>query len=170
MNRTFGRLLLLAGGAWLVRAVGPELYGTWALTTNLLAAVTIQAGLILSPAVLLLWVLGVGLFWDVTTFSALGHHVLVIGVIATVVRTQRGWWVGSSASEQVVGSVLASVAFFVCDRFFHGLEARLWSWPFSLSVSLVTAGLVNGIVSVALGWWLEWRSLPSRVRAVRRKR
>ena len=164
MKKSFGRLALLAAGAWFIRAVGPEASGLWALTTNLLAAVTIQAGLILSPWVLVVWALGVGLFWDVTTFSALGHHVLLIGGMATLVSTQRGWWVGASAAEQMVGSILAAVTYFVADRVLHGLEVRQWSWPFTLSISLVLASFVNGLVSVALGWGLETGAGPARVR------
>ena len=170
MKKNFGRLVLLAGGAWCIRALGPEASGVWALTTNLLAAVTIQVGLILSPWALVVWALGVGLFWDVTTFSALGHHVVLIGGMATVVCTQRGWWVGASAAEQVVGSILAAVTYFVADRILHGLEVRQWSWPFSLSISLVLASFVNGLASVALGWWLETRARPTHVRTVERGR
>ena len=170
MKKNFGRLVLLAGGAWCIRALGPEASGLWALTTNLLAAVTIQVGLILSPGALVVWALGVGLFWDVTTFSALGHHVVLIGGMATVVCTQRGWWVGASAAEQVVGSILAAVTYFVADRILHGLEVRQWSWPFSLSISLVLASFVNGLASVALGWWLETRARPTHVRMVERGR
>ena len=170
MKKNFGRLVLLAGGAWCIRALGPEASGVWALTTNLLAAVTIQVGLILSPEALVVWALGVGLFWDVTTFSALGHHVVLIGGMATVVCTQRGWWVGASAAEQVVGSILAAVTYFVADRILHGLEVRQWSWPFSLSISLVLASFVNGLASVALGWWLETRARPAHVRMVERGR
>ena len=170
MKKNFGRLVLLAGGAWCIRALGPEASGVWALTTNLLAAVTIQAGLILSPEALVVWALGVGLFWDVTTFSALGHHVVLIGGMATVVCTQRGWWVGASAAEQVVGSILAAVTYFVADRILHGLEVRQWSWPFSLSISLVLASFVNGLASVALGWWLETRARPAHVRTAKRGR
>ena len=170
MKKNFGRLVLLAGGAWCIRALGPEASGVWALTTNLLAAVTIQVGLILSPGALVVWALGVGLFWDVTTFSALGHHVVLIGGMATVVCTQRGWWVGASAAEQVVGSILAAVTYFVADRILHGLEVRQWSWPFSLSISLVLASFVNGLASVALGWWLETRARPTHVRMVERGR
>ena len=164
MKKNFGRLVLLAAGAWSIRAVGPEASGLWALTTNLLAAVTIQAGLILSPWVLMVWALGVGLFWDVTTFSALGHHVLLIGGMASLVCTQRGWWVGASAPEQMVGSILAAATYFVADRVLHGLEVRQWSWPFTLSISLVLASFVNGLVSVALGWCLETGARPARVR------
>ena len=170
MKKNFGRLVLLAGGAWCIRALGPEASGLWALTTNLLAAVTIQVGLILSPEALVVWALGVGLFWDVTTFSALGHHVVLIGGMATVFCTQRGWWVGASAAEQVVGSILAAVTYFVADRILHGLEVRQWSWPFSLSISLVLASFVNGLASVALGWWLETRARPTHVRMVERGR
>jgi cell shape-determining protein MreD len=164
MKKNFGRLVLLAAGAWSIRSVGPEASGLWALTTNLLAAVTIQAGLILSPWVLMVWALGVGLFWDVTTFSALGHHVLLIGGMASLVCTQRGWWVGASAPEQMVGSILAAATYFVADRVLHGLEVRQWSWPFTLSISLVLASFVNGLASVALGWCLETGARPARVR------
>ena len=170
MKKNFGRLVLLAGGAWCIRALGPEASGLWALTTNLLAAVTIQVGLILSPEALVVWALGVGLFWDVTTFSPLGHHVVLIGGMATVVCTQRGWWVGASAAEQVVGSILAAVTYFVADRILHGLEVRQWSWPFSLSISLVLASFVNGLASVALGWWLETTARPAHVRMAGRGR
>ena len=170
MNKIFGRLIFLAGGAWCLRAVGPETSGVWALTTHLLAAVTIQAGLTLSAPALFLWALVVGLFWDVTTFSALGHHVLLIGGMATLVHTQRGWWVGASAAEQIVGSILAAVTYFVADRILHGLEVRQWSWPFALSIALVLASLVNGLVSVALGWWLETRARPVHVRFTRGRR
>ena len=170
MKKNFGRLVLLAGGAWCIRALGPEASGVWALTTNLPAAVTIQAGLILSPEALVVWALGVGLFWDVTTFSALGHHVVLIGGMATVVCTQRGWWVGASAAEQAVGSILAAVTYFVADRILHGMEVRQWSWPFSLSISLVLASFINGLASVALGWWLETRARPAHVRTAKRGR
>lgn len=162
-EKTFRKLLLLAAGAWVWRAVGPELHGTTALSTQLLAAVVIQAGLWLSPARLAGWTLGVGLAWDVLTFSALGHHVLVLGLTALLVRSQRGWWLGASAGEQAAGSVLAAVSYFALDRLFHLVETRSWDWPFALSVSLVIAGLVNGLVSVALGWWLERKAeLPAR--------
>jgi cell shape-determining protein MreD len=170
MKKNFGRLVLLAAGAWFLRAVGPEVSGIWALTTNLLAAVTIQAGLILSPWVLVVWALGVGLFWDVTTFSALGHHVLLIGGLSILVYTQRGWWVGASAAEQMVGSILAAVTYFVADRILHGLEVRQWSWPFTLSISLVLASFVNGLASVALGWCLETGTRVARVRVSERGR
>lgn len=162
-EKSFGKLLMLAAGAWALRAVGPELYGTAALATQLLAAVVIQAGLLLAPVRLVAWTLLVGLFWDVLTFSALGHHVLVIGLTTLLVRTQRGWWLGGSAGEQAAGSVLAAVTYFALDRFFHLVETRSWDWPFALSVNLVVAGLVNGFVSVALGWWLERKpELPTR--------
>ncbi len=49
MNSPLPRLLILVTGVWLVRAVGPEFYGSLALSTNLLAAVAIQAGLWLRP-------------------------------------------------------------------------------------------------------------------------
>ena len=49
MNQAGTKLFLLAVAVWLFRAVGPECYGAWALTTNLLAAVAIQAGLWLRP-------------------------------------------------------------------------------------------------------------------------
>ncbi len=155
MNSPLPRLLILVTGVWLVRAVGPEFYGSLALSTNLLAAVAIQAGLWLGPWGLLGWSLLAGTFWDFTTFSPLGHHVLVLGAIGFLVRTQRGWWKGSSAGEQAAGSVLAAVAFFALDRFLHLLETRAWAWPFALSVSMVLAGSVNGVVSVLMGWWLE---------------
>lgn len=166
MNRgekSFRKLLFLAAAAWGWRAVGPELYGTAALTTHLLAAVVIQAGLLLSPPRLAVWTLLVGLAWDVLTFSPLGHHILVIGLTAFLVFTQRGWWLGASAGEQLAGSVLAAVSYLACDRFFHLVETRSWDWPFALSISLVVAGLVNGFVSVALGWWLEQKTeFPAR--------
>ena len=165
----FGRLLALAGAVWLLRVIGPEFYGTAALTTNLLAAVVIQAGLFLPPFRLAVWVLVVGFFWDCTTFSALGHHVLIIGLTALLVRSQKGWWLGASAGEQAAGSVLAAVSYFGLDRFFHLLEVRHWQWPFLLSVNLVVAGGVNGFVSVVMGWWLEWKSEPSLRSAVRRR-
>ena len=167
-EKSFGKLLLLALGAWLFRAVGPELYGTTALATNLLAAVVIQAGLLLPPVRLAAWTLLVGLFWDGLTFSAVGHHALVIGSTALLVRSQRGWWLGASAGEQAVGSVLAAVSYFGLDRFFHLLETRSWDWPFLLSVNLVVAGIVNGLVSVAMGWWLEWKAHPFPRRESRR--
>lgn len=159
-EKSFGKLLFLAMGAWLFRAIGPELYGISALNTSLLAAVVIQAGLLLSPAGLVLWTLLVGGIWDGLTFSALGHHSLVIGLTALLVRSQRGWWLGASAGEQAAGSVLAAVSFFGLDRFFHLLETRSWDWPFVLSVNLVMAGMVNGLVSVVMGWWLEWKASP----------
>ncbi len=149
------KMSLLALGVWLFRAMGPEGYGTWALTTNLLAAVGIQAGLWLGPWGLAVWALLAGGFWDFTTFSPLGHHILVLGGIGFVVRTQRGWWKGASAGEQAAGSVLAAVAFFALDRFLHLLETRSWDWPFALSMSMVMAGLSNGVASVLMGWWLE---------------
>lgn len=167
-EKSFGKLLLLAAGAWLFRAMGPELYGTTALATNLLAAVVIQAGLLLPPVRLIVWTLVVGFCWDGLTFSALGHHSLVIGSTALLVRSQRGWWLGASAGEQAAGSVLAAVSYFGLDRFFHLLETRSWDWPFVLSVNLVMAGMVNGLVSVAMGWWLEWKSGPMPRRSSRR--
>ena len=94
MSTLFGRLIGLAFGAWLIRAAGPDWHGVGALGTNLLAAVVVQAGLLLSVPALCVWVFTVGLFWDFATFSPLGHHALVMGVAATLVRTQRGWWVG----------------------------------------------------------------------------
>ena len=90
MNTLFGRLIGLAFGAWLIRAAGPDWHGVGALGTNLLAAVVVQAGLLLSVPALCVWVFTVGLFWDFATFSPLGHHGLVLGVAATLVRTQRG--------------------------------------------------------------------------------
>jgi len=84
--------------------------------------------------------------------------------MATLVSTQRGWWVGASAAEQMVGSILAAVTYFVADRVLHGLEVRQWSWPFTLSISLVLASFVNGLVSVALGWCLDTGAGPARVR------
>ena len=167
MRSAGGKLILLALGVWLVRAVGPEWYGSWALSSNLLAAVGIQAGLWLGPWGLALWSLGAGTFWDFTTFSPLGHHILVLGGIGFLVRTQRGWWKGASAGEQAAGSVLAAVAFFALDRFLHLLETRSWEWPFALSVSMVLAGLINGVAAVLMGWWLEQAELfpvPSRNR------
>lgn len=163
MNPVFGRLVLLALGAWFIRAAGPEWHGVSALGTNLLGAVAIQAALNLSVPVLLVWVVGVGLFWDLATFSALGHHALVMGGVGMLVRTQKGWWVGSSWGEQAVGAILAGVAFFTWDRFLHCWEVRSWSWPFSLSIALVIAGTINGLVSVVLGAWLGRRSEPVRV-------
>jgi len=167
-EKSFAKLLLLAAGTWVFRALGPELYGTTALTTNLLAAVVIQAGLLLPPVRLVGWTLLVGFFWDGLTFSALGHHSLVIGTTALLVRSQRGWWLGASAGEQAAGSVLAAVSYFSLDRFFHLLETRSWDWPFVLSVNLVLAGMVNGLVSVAMGWWLEGKSGPIPRRSRRR--
>ena len=167
MRSTGTQLFLLALAVWLVRAVGPEAHGSWALTTNLLAAVGIQAGLWLGPWGLAVWSLLAGTFWDFTTFSPLGHHVLVLGGIGFLVRTQRGWWKGASAGEQAAGSVLAAVAFFALDRFLHLLETRSWDWPFALSVSLVLAGLTNGVAAVLMGWWLEPADrfpTPSRTR------
>jgi len=155
MNHAATKLFLLAAAVWLFRAVGPEWYGTWALTTNLLAAVGIQAGLWLGPWGLAGWALLAGTFWDFTTFSPVGHHVLVLGGIGFLVRSQRGWWKGASAGEQAAGSVLAAVAFFALDRFLHLLETRSWDWPFALSVAMVLAGLSNGVASVLMGWWLE---------------
>jgi len=163
MNPVFGRLVLLALGACLIRAAGPEWNGVSALGTNLLGAVAIQAALNLSVPVLLVWVVGVGLFWDLATFSALGHHALLMGGVGMLVRTQRGWWVGASWGEQAVGAVLAGVAFFTWDRFLHCWEVRSWSWPFSLSIAIVIAGTINGLVSVILGTWLGRRSESARV-------
>jgi hypothetical protein len=165
MNGSFRRLLGLAFAAWGIRVAGPDGYGVWALGTNLLAAVTIQAGLRLEAWPMGFWIFGVGLFWDATTFSALGHHALVMGLIALTVRTQRGWWMVASAGEQIAGAILASVAFFVLDRFLHELEVRSWAWPFSLSVALVLAGGVNGLVSWAMGTWLGRK--PAQVRNYR---
>ena len=167
MRSAGGKLLLLALGVWLVRAVGPEWYGSWALASNLLAAAGIQAGLWLGPWGLVVWSLVAGTFWDFTTFSPLGHHILVLGGIGFLVRTQRGWWKGASAGEQAAGSVLAAVAFFALDRFLHLLETRSWEWPFALSVSMVLAGLTNGVAAVLMGWWLEQDErfpVPSRNR------
>lgn len=155
MRSPAAKLTVLALGVWLFRAIGPEGYGTWALTTNLLAAVGIQAGLWLGPWGLAGWALLAGTFWDFTTFSPVGHHVLVLGGIGFLVRSQRGWWKGASAGEQAAGSVLAAVAFFALDRFLHLLETRSWDWPFALSVAMVLAGLSNGMASVLMGWWLE---------------
>jgi hypothetical protein len=163
MNPVFGRLILLALVAWLFRAAGPEWRGVSALGTNLLGAVAIQAALSLSVPLLLAWVVGVGIFWDLATFSALGHHALVMGGVGMLVRTQRGWWVGASWGEQAVGAILAGVAFFTWDRFLHCWEVRSWSWPFSLSIALVIAGTINGLVSVVLGTWLGRRPDPARV-------
>lgn len=167
MNFSLSRFLLLTAAVWLVRAVGPEGYGSWALATHLLAAVAIQAGLWLGPAGLLLWSLGAGLFWDFTTFSPIGHHGLLLAAIGFLVRSQRGWWRGASAGEQAAGSVLAAVAFFALDRLLHLGETRAWGWPFSLSVSLVLAAVVNGAAAVGMGWWLEPSAsfpAPGRVR------
>jgi hypothetical protein len=69
------------------------------------------------------------------------------------------------AGEQIAGAILASVAFFVLDRFLHELEVRSWAWPFSLSVALVLAGGVNGLVSWAMGTWLGRK--PAQVRNYR---
>lgn len=114
--------------------------------------------------------IGRGSFLGRDHFSALGHHVLLIGGMATLVCTQRGWWVGASAAEQMVGSILAAVTYFVADRVLHGLEVRQWSWPFTLSISLVLASFVNGLASVALGWCLETGARPAHVRMVGRGR
>lgn len=169
MNFSLSRIFLLALGVWLVRAVGPELHGSWALASNLLAAVAIQAGLWLGPVALVAWALGIGFFWDFTTFSPLGHHVLLLAGIGFLVRSQRGWWRGASAGEQAAGSVLAAVAFFALDRFLHLLETRAWEWPFALSISLVLAALVNGVASVLMGWWLEPEArFPTPTRGRRR--
>jgi cell shape-determining protein MreD len=170
MSALFGRLIGLAFGAWLIRAAGPDCYGVGALGTNLLAAVVVQAGLLLSVPALCVWVFTVGLFWDFATFSPLGHHALVMGVAATLVRTQRGWWVGASWGEQAVGAILAGVGFFAWDRFLHCWEFREWAWPFSLSVALVLAGILNGIVSVPLGLWLNSRAEKVRVHVAGRRR
>lgn len=165
------RLMLLALGAWLFRAVGPEWYGSWALGTNVLAAVAIQAGLWLGPGGLLFGSLLAGAFWDFTTFSPLGHHMLVLGGIGFLVRSQRGWWKGASAGEQAAGSVLAAVAFFALDRFLHLLENRSWDWPFGLNVAIILGGVVNGAVSVVMGWWLEQEDrFPAAARSRRRIR
>ena len=163
------RLLILALMAWFLRAVGPEWHGSWALGTNLLAAVAIQAGLWLGPVGLLTWALVAGIFWDFTAFSPLGHHGLVLGGIGFLVRSQRGWWKGASAGEQAAGSVLAAVAFFALDRVLHLLETRAWEWPFFLNVSIVMGGLVNGVASVVMGWWLEQEDrFPATSRTRRR--
>jgi len=171
MKSPVTRLLILILGAWVVRAIGPEWHGSWALGTNLLAAVGIQAGLWLGPGALLIWALLVGMFWDFTTFSPLGHHLLVLGGIGFLVRSQRGWWKGASAGEQAAGSVLAAVAFFALDRLLHLLETRAWDWPFLLNVSIVLGGLVNGVASVVMGWWLEQEDrFPATMRPRRRMR
>ena len=171
MKTASGRLLMLAAGAWVLRAVGPEWQGSWALGTNLLAAVAIQAGLWLGPVGLLVWAFLAGIFWDFTTFSPLGHHLLVLGGIGFLVRSQRGWWKGASAGEQAAGSVLAAVAFFALDRLLHLMETRAWEWPFLLNVSIVLGGLVNGVVSVVMGWWLEQEDrFPVASRTRRRMR
>lgn len=170
MSSSFGRLVGLALVAWGVRAAGPEWYGLGALGTNFLGAVLIQAGLVLSAPGLGVWILGVGLFWDCATFSPLGHHALAMGVVAVLVRTQRGWWVGASWGEQAVGSILAGVGFFAWDRFLHCWEFREWAWPFSLSLALVFAGVMNGLVSVLLGLWLQPRGERVRARGPGRRR
>jgi len=170
MNTNFVRFILLGLGAWLIRAAGPDWHGVTALGTNLMGAVVIQAGLTLSVPVLCLWALGMGLFWDFATFSALGHHALVLGVVGILVQTQRGWWVGSSWGEQVVGSILAAVGFFAWDRFLHCWEVRAWAWPFSLSVALVIAGTMNGLVAVLLGIWLKPQGERARVSGLGRRR
>jgi len=169
MRTQVPRILILTAGAWLIRAAGPEWFGPWALATNLLAAVAIQAGLWLRPWELVLWAGLAGPFWDFTTFSPLGHHMLVLGGIGFLVRSQRGWGKGASAGEQVAGSVLAAVAFLALDRFLHLMETRSWDWPFSLSMSLVLAGLVNGGAALLMGWWLEQEErFPSMARGRRR--
>ncbi len=165
MNSALGRCVVLGIGAWLLRAAGPDWHGVAALGTNLLGAVVIQAALVLTGPTLLFWVLGIGLFWDLATFSALGHHALVMGVVALLVRTQKGWWAGASWGEQLVGSILAGVGFFAWDRFLHCWEVRAWAWPFSLSVALVLAGTMNGFVSVLLGYGMK---TPQRRVGVRR--
>ncbi len=164
MNTAFWRLVLLALGAWFLRAVGPAWCGAGALGTNLLGAVAIWAALSLTVPAWLAWVVGVGLFWDLATFSALGHHALVMGGVGVLVRTQRGWWVGASWGEQAVGSILAGVTFFTLDRFLHCLEVRSWVWPFSLNIALVLAGTINGLVAVILGAWLARGSEPARAK------
>jgi hypothetical protein len=70
----------------------------------------------------------------------------------------------------MVGSILAAVTYFVADRILHGLEVRQWSWPFTLSISLVLASFVNGLASVALGWCLETGTRVARVRVSERGR
>ena len=171
MSTPVPRLVALVVGVWILRAVGPEWHGSWALGTNLLAAVGIQAGLWLGPVGLVVWAFLAGVFWDFTTFSPLGHHVLVLGGIGFLVRSQRGWWKGASAGEQAAGSVLAAVAFFALDRVLHLLETRAWEWPFLLNVSIVLGGLVNGVASVVMGWWLEQEDrFPVTSRARRRIR
>ena len=72
MNTLFGRLIGLAFGVWLIRAAGPDWHGVGALGTNLLAAVVVQAGLLLSVPALCVWVFTVGLFWDFATFPPWG--------------------------------------------------------------------------------------------------
>ena len=169
MKTPLARLVFLAAAAWLFRAIGPEWYGSWALGTNLLAAVAIQAGLWLGPVSLGVWSLGAGIFWDFTTFCPLGHHVLVLGGIGFLVRSQRGWWKGASAGEQAAGSVLAAVAFFALDRFLHLMEVRSWDWPFVLNVAIILGAIVNGVAGVVMGWWLEQENrFPSPARARRR--
>ena len=95
--------------------------------------------------------------------------LLLLAAIGFLVRSQRGWWRGASAGEQAAGSVLAAVAFFSIDRFLHLAETRSWGWPFSLSVSLVLASMVNGIAGVLMGWWLEPQErFPTPARGRRR--
>jgi hypothetical protein len=55
-------------------------------------------------------------------------------------------------------------------RFLHCWEFREWAWPFSLSVALVLAGILNGLVSVPLGLWLNSRAEKVRVRVAGRRR
>lgn len=169
MKTLASRLIVLAGAAWLFRAIGPEWPGSWALGTNLLGAVAIQAGLWLGPFGLAVWALLAGTFWDFTTFSPIGHHMLVLAGIGFLVRSQRGWWKGASAGEQAAGSVLAAVAFFALDRFLHLLEIRMWDWPFTLNVAIILGAIVNGAASVAMGWWLEQEDrFPAPARGRRR--
>ena len=108
MRNPVPRLVALAAGVWILRAVGPEWHGAWALGTNLLAAVGIQAGLWLNPAGLVAWALLAGIFWDFTTFSPLGHHLLETrawewpfllnvsivlgGLVNGAASVVMGWW------------------------------------------------------------------------------
>ena len=105
-----------------------------------MGAVVIQAGLNLSVPGLCLWALGMGIFWDFATFSALGHHALVLGrgnVGPNPKRVVGGCIVGRASGRIDFGGS----CFFCVGPFLHCWEVRAWAWPFSLNVALVIAGM-----------------------------
>ena len=116
----------------------------------------------------------------------LGVHVgVVLGLCyvfpfgASRVGDGRGGNLGSYAEGLVGGGLVGGASrrsdfgwsrFFAWDRFLHCWEFREWAWPFSLSVALVLAGILNGLVSVPLGLWLNSRAEKVRVRVAGRRR